>query len=369
MQTSAYARISNFLSGTVFLLGAFSTFSIMAGDALGRVNLLYLLLLFVAWPVCAMLLLFVSPLLKQRASLTLQLINLPLWPPGWQQRLLQRKHQDDWSLQVFCLAQKLALSFSLACGLALIFSLLFSDINFVWRSTLLSAGQIFPVLQSIALPWWFIEAAQPVQSLLEQTQDSRLIAPAEDTPYGAWWPFLLMAQLCYGVLPRLLSLGWGRYRLQRLNTQIQSRTDKAPDSLKNPPPQTPQLTPVTTPALPLPAYTLLYWNALPSGLQSSLYKVLGTPRHTFQGGASGSPEAEQKALTTDWPLVIVTAAWEPPMGELADLLETGKGYLLPLDWNSETNRWIAVSDHYLDEWRRFCKPLPQWQLIQTEGLL
>lgn len=341
----------------------------MAGDALGRVNLLYLLLLFVAWPVCAMLLLLLSPLLKQRASLTLQLINLPLWPPGWQQRLLQRKHQDDWSLQVFYLAQKLALSFSLACSLALIFSLLFSDINFVWRSTLLSAGQIFPVLKSIALPWWFLEAAQPLQSLLEQTRDSRLIAPAEDTAYGAWWPFLLMAQLCYGVLPRMISLGWARYRLQHLKTQRQAQVDEAPASLKNPPPQTPELTPVTTPELPLPAYNLLYWNALPSALQTSLYEVLGTPAQSFQGGASGSPEAEQQALSSSLPVVVITAAWEPPMGELADLLENGRGYLLPLDWNSEAASWLPVSDHYLDEWRRFCKPLSRWQLIRTENLL
>lgn len=341
----------------------------MAGDALGRVNLLYLLLLFVAWPVCAMLLLFLSPLLKQRASLTLQLINLPLWPPGWQQRLLQRKHQDDWSLQVFYLAQKLALSFSIACSLALIFSLLFSDIHFVWRSTLLSAEQIFPVLKSIALPWWFLEAAQPLQSLLEQTRDSRLVAPAEDVAYGAWWPFLLMAQLCYGVMPRLISLGWARFQLQRMQHQTQTQPDTAPASLKNPPPQAPQLTPVTTPDLPLPAYNLLYWNVMPTALQASLYEVLGTPVQTFQGGAGGSLEAEQQALSSPGPLVIITAAWEPPMGELADLLQQGKGYLLPLDWNSETATWLPVSDHYLDEWRRFCKPLSRWQLIRAEGLV
>ena len=82
MQTSTYAHISKLLTGAVFILGLFSTFSLLGGDALGRVNLLYLLLLFVAWPLLAMLLLFLSPLLKQRGSLTLQLINLPLWPPA-----------------------------------------------------------------------------------------------------------------------------------------------------------------------------------------------------------------------------------------------------------------------------------------------
>ena len=369
MQTSAYARISNLLTGTVFLFGAFSTFAIMSGDALGRVNLLYLLLLFVAWPVCAMLLLFISPLLKQRASLTLQLINLPLWPPGWQQRLLKRKHQDDWQVQVFYLAQKLALSFSLACSFALIFSLLFSDVNFVWRSTLLSAEHILPVLKGIALPWWFLDTAQPLQNLLEQTRDSRLIAPESTANYGAWWPFLIMSQLFYGVVPRLISLGWGSYRLQQLTKKAETYNESALIDLKNPQPETPQLTTVTEPELPLPEYNLLYWNALPAELKNSLYAVLGTPKNTFQGGATGHPDTEQRALSATLPLVVVTAAWEPPMGELADLLQAGKGYLLPLDWNSEANNWLPVSTHYLDEWRRFCKPLPQWQLIHVEGLL
>lgn len=369
MQTSAYARISNLLTGAVFLLGAFSTFAIMGGDALGRVNLLYLLLLFVAWPVCAMLLLFISPFLQQRASLTLQLINLPLWPPGWQQKVLKRKHQDDWQVQVFYLAQKLALSFSLACSMALIFSLLFSDVNFVWRSTLLSAEHILPVLKAIALPWWFLDAAQPLQNLLEQTRDSRLIAPQGTADYGAWWPFLIMAQLCYGVVPRLLSLSWSRYRLQQLTQASAIHNEPTPAALKNPQPEAPQLTTVTEPELPLPEYNLLYWNALPTELKHSLYAVLGTPNNAFQGGATGHPDTEQQALSATLPLVVVTAAWEPPMGELADLLQAGTGYLLPLDWNSEASQWLPVSTHYLDEWRRFCKPLPQWQLIRAEGLL
>ena len=243
---------------------------------------------------------------------------------------------------------------------------MFSDINFVWRSTLLDAGHIFPVLQSIALPWWFIEAAQPAQALLEQTRDSRLVSPDTNAGYGDWWAFLLIAQIVYGVLPRLISLSWANYRIHALLAEAET-TEQAPETLLNPQPETPKLTSVSHPELPLSGFNLLYWHHLPDALQQKLYQQLGTPDQSFLGGAAGTVSAEQAALASQLPLVVVTAAWEPPMGELADLLESGHGYLLPLDWNSQQD-WQPVSQHYLDEWRRFCDPLSGWQLIQVEAL-
>lgn len=368
MQTSAYARISNILTSTVCLIGFISVLALLSGDAQGRVNLLYLLLLFVIWPLITMLLLITAPLFRQRNSLTRNLVNLPLWPYSWREKLFTLQHQPAWHSQIFYLAQKLALGFSLACSFALLFSLLFSDINFVWRSTLLSGADIYPLLKALSLPWWFADAAQPLQSLLEQTRDSRLVQPDATVAYGAWWPFLLMAQLCYGVLPRIISLFWARHRLQKLTAKKTS--PQAPETLKNLQPETPELTDPANLQLPLPAYNLLYWNQLPSALQSRLQQQLGKAENCYSGGAAGSLADEQTAIQAELPLVVVIAAWEPPMGELADLLEESAGYLLPLDWHGETaSDWQPVSEHYLDEWRRFCEPLPGWQLIQPALLL
>ena len=55
------------------------------------------------------------------------------------------------------------------------------------------------------------------------------------------------------------------------------------------------------------------------------------------------------------------------MGELKDFLEQGNGFLLPLDW--QDNGFTEISTLHIDEWRRFCHPLSNWQLLQLKDLL
>ena len=70
--------------------------------------------------------------------------------------------------------------------------------------------------------------------------------------------------------------------------------------------------------------------------------------------------------------MVVVKAWEPPMGELQDFLnsidreETSDiRLLLPLDWDNEGFREVSDSD--LHEWRRFAGTLSGWSVLQLDA--
>jgi hypothetical protein len=63
---------------------------------------------------------------------------------------------------------------------------------------------------------------------------------------------------------------------------------------------------------------------------------------------------------------VLVKSWEPPLAELADYLQTGDGYLMPLDWKlsgSESTR-KAIEPFHLEEWRRFTALQENWELLQ-----
>ena len=63
--------------------------------------------------------------------------------------------------------------------------------------------------------------------------------------------------------------------------------------------------------------------------------------------------------------LLIVKGWEPPLAELSDFMQNGRGYLLPLDWKEDDI--LPLSKSHLDEWRRFIKALPNWQLLQLES--
>ncbi len=62
--------------------------------------------------------------------------------------------------------------------------------------------------------------------------------------------------------------------------------------------------------------------------------------------------------------LLIVKAWEPPLGELEDYLEEGKGYLLPLDWNE--SGLCKLRANHLHEWQRLINKFPDWQLYIPE---
>src|SRR5690554_4070306 len=181
---------------------------VLAGDVQGRVNLLYLLVLFAFLPVAALLLsLAFLGLGKRGRGFSGLVLDLPLWPRHWRRSLLAFSVPSARRAWFFYQSQVLALGFGLG-GLAAFFVLLLgSDLSFVWRSTLLSADDLFPTLRALALPWAFWPEAQPSLELLRQSQDFRLSTPDfEAGSLGRWWRYVLAAQCTYNLLPRAAML-------------------------------------------------------------------------------------------------------------------------------------------------------------------
>jgi hypothetical protein len=113
-------------------------------------------------------------------------------------------------------------------------------------------------------------------------------------------------------------------------------------------------------------YALLNWTLLPEPLYRKVEMVMGEPKVIYSLGASGSIAQEQAAIEESTLKVLVVAAWEPPMGELADFMQLTNGIIIPLDWHK--NDFQKVSALHLDEWRRFCYAFPDWQLQLPKAL-
>ncbi|NLZ18298.1 MAG: DUF2868 domain-containing protein [Desulfobulbaceae bacterium] len=131
---------------------------------------------------------------------------------------------------VFFLLQLLAVGFNLGVlGLTLA-KVIFSDMAFGWQSSLqLSAAQIAEGVRLVALPWgWILPEGTGFPSLaqIEGTQiilkDGIYHLATQDLV--SWWPFLCMALLVYGLLPRvsLLVGGLVQYRRQLERLELRS---------------------------------------------------------------------------------------------------------------------------------------------------
>lgn len=375
MSTEQNRPISNGLAVLVFCAAIFSSALLIGGDQFGRVNLLYLLLLFVAWPVLSLILALFLYWGKSEKGLVVWLLSIPVWPRSWLLSLDALKQQGLLPLWVFTQSQKLALVFSAGCILSFIFVLLFNDVTFVWRSTLLQSQQIYPLLSWLAKPWFFIYQAQPVLAMVEISQDSRLSLNPQLASAGVWWRYIFWAQLCYAITPRLVLYIWGLKKLRKIEREALKgslplvKADVHDTSLakKNATNTKAQLTEVISNDHHLGEYVLLSWVQLPEVLLNKLTAVLGVPVTVYQIGAQASLESEQNALEDKRKKLLIVAAWEPPMGELEDFMQQTTGIIMPLDWQGE--QFQTISDLHLDEWRRFCYPFSRWQLQQLGVLI
>ena len=260
----------------------------------------------------------------------------------------------------------MALTFSIASLAAFLFVLLFNDVTFVWRSTLLSAEQLFPILQALAKPWIFFEGAQPLEAMVHAAQDSRLSnnATSQLSAASSWWLYVLMSQIVYAIIPRAGLFIWGRIRLSQHIASIEKESARisAVDQSANEQPE--PLKEVVELVDQLEEYVLLSATVLPDSLKQHLYQQIGNPKFEYVLSGQESTDIEEKAVLDTRKKVLVVAAWEPPLGELADFMVLTQGVIIPVDWKSE--QFCQLSELHLDEWRRFCFPMKQWQLQLLE---
>ena len=126
---------------------------------------------------------------------------------------------------VFSRMQLVGTAFASGALLAFLTRILFFDTGFGWQTTL--RGETAPEIlhglcRILALPWsWALENGVPT---LEAIEGSRLIiqkgmGSLADTHLAAWWPFLAMALLVYGLLPRLILFAVAKTTLSKALTR------------------------------------------------------------------------------------------------------------------------------------------------------
>lgn len=343
-------------------LGVILSYGVLSGDAQGQVNLLFLLLLFVFLPVLALLATVLFLLRPRGRGIIGWLLELPVWPAGQRAALMAILTHRERKAWLVYQAQFFSLGFSLGCLLLYLLLLLATDISFVWRSTLLGAGQLLPVLETLALPWWFWDSAQASQALLEQTRDFRLELEGDARGrVGLWWRYILAAQLVYSLLPRTIALLLARRALGR-RSGVTAGSGNIGQRVRYPTPD-PVLAAVT--GTVVSPFVLLDWAGAPEPVLASLQDLLGPPER-LQSVGPGMPEGELSHGASPAALVVLVKGWEPPLGELADFLQTlpdaPQRLLLPLDFDA--HRVQPLRQAHLDEWRRFAASAGDWQVLQ-----
>ena len=112
----------------------------------------------------------------------------------------------------FLLGQLAGISFNCGVLAATLLKVIGADLAFGWQTTLqVESASVHLLVQRIALPWSWLPSWLPIPAspTLEQVEGSRLILKEgiyhlANRDLAAWWPFLCLAVLCYGLLPRLV---------------------------------------------------------------------------------------------------------------------------------------------------------------------
>ena len=346
--------------------GFLTAYGVLAGDNEGRVNLLFLLLVFAFLPVLGLLLSIFLLAKGGGKGLAGWILEIPLWPRHLTLAFSRLGLSHGRELWLFYQTQILVMSFSLGCLLLYLLLLLGSDITFVWRSTLLEPDDLLPALQAIGIPWRFWSEAQASLTLIEQSRDYRLESLDMSLPVvGLWWKYILATQLVYNLLPRSLMLLVTRHKYQACLQQnaLRHASNSQPQSNDAVRDENTLARLIRFVELP---YTLLDWAGISTDCYGRIQQLLGDADEILPLG----PLQQQLGIPSpdNLSLVVLVKSWEPPLAELADRLRdidsNAVKLILPLDCNNAGIRQPTPA--HLDEWRRFAATLPNWQVLQLE---
>ena len=343
-----------------FFLGILVSIGLLSGDAQGRVNVLLLLALFVGLPLVA-LAAYLTAYWRNAKPLTGIMLTMfmrrfpPLAPDAW----LHWQQSPQFMPWLRLQSQYVAIAYAMGSVTGLLLLLLFSDVNFVWRSTLLTPEQLLPLLTTLAKPWWFWSSAQPSLAVLSATQDSRLLGGDTTSMHAHWWPFIVATQLCYVVMLRALMAMLSAWRLYQLGRE------HAPPAVLFETRTVPRVFELTSEksevSSHLPkAFVWVNW----SGVDDAIWRQLGAPLTQMPcvvKGPMATEHEQQQAQGDVRPQVVLVKAWEPPLAELADYMRgVSTGWVVPIDVHQQ--RLSAPRQQHVDEWRRFVAKVPGWSL-------
>jgi hypothetical protein len=258
--------------------------------------------------------------------------------------------------QVLVFSQWAALGFfigAIGYGLLLV---AFTDLAFGWSTTLdVAVADAHRAFAALAAPWagWLPQAA-PDYALTEASRYFRGEAPAlaaeRAARLGAWWPFVFMTVTVYGLLPRVVLLGWAGWRLRGAtrtllleDPEVAALLDRLAAPVVAPGGDGRGAAPETVggelagaepeSAGDAPEALLVIWNRALSdaAARAWLAERLGLRTAALlETGAVAAEQERRAALQALLPapdgeapvrrLVVLTRGWEPPLLEFADFL-------------------------------------------------
>lgn len=368
---AALLRVASLLGGVVAMLG----FMLASDRAL--INVFVFLLLFVALQ-----LLFCSgaALVMLR---TLRGNNPAVFALNPARLVLSRILRDPAALRdhaavarllLLRYGQELGALFTIGAMLGFFGALAFTDFSFVWGSTFgISDAAVQALTGALGAPWsgWLPAAAVTPEIIADTRYQPALVdfTAVSDASRRGWWPFLAMCMALYALGPRLLL--WLASRLafrHQLGRSLLQAPGAAAVLLRMRAPA------VSTRATEAEAeqgavaieidegVMLIDWAAAVG--EADLAQLGGLarvpPDNRFAAGL-GSPDDDLRvvqAINRYRPetLLVAVRAWEPPMADLADMLDAIDGIahctlcLVPLPGRE-------VSEHSLEEWRAFAREL------------
>lgn len=281
-------------------------------------------------------------------------------------------------------SQMFAIGFQVAAVTVAFWLVTFSDLAFGWSTTLTSgdpaedARCLHLGTSALAAPWsWALEAAEPSRELVRESRYFRAVVtdmtPGKAAFLGGWWPFIILAMLFYGLLPRLMTLTISQ---RALNASVRGALLATPGlsvllirlrraGVETASPETErweapgaslQGDPAGVTALPEgPFGSVINWASLPIE-GSVLAAFFGTERILHAGG--GSTLAHDKEVARGVAMsrgesdsvAIVVKAWEPPLLEFVDFVHAlrsalGRGpeiVVVPLSLDSTATPQAAL---------------------------
>lgn len=129
----------------------------------------------------------------------------------------------------FVMIQAAALLFNLGALFALLFAVFLSDRAFGWQTTLDVSGEaVHQLVKWVALPWAWLYGEGSGYPGLSQIQGSRIVLKEgihtlQSSDLAAWWRFLALGILAYGVLPRAGFYLLGKWQVRRVLARLDFR--------------------------------------------------------------------------------------------------------------------------------------------------
>ncbi len=372
-----------FLGLAGLILGWLAAAAVFYYDGSQPVNIINVLVVFVAVQLGLVLLLLITfipvPVLRLLPGAGSVVEILELLSPGRLQKLASRFLPTEYRRRAESLlgasrahrvlfgraerwlvtfsSQFFAVAFNAGALLSCLYLILFSDIAFSWSTTLqVTSEDVHSLTRLLAAPWsGLVSDASPSFSLIEASRYFRLkeslsfpegSASAGPAVLGGWWPFLVMSMLCYGLLPRILFWGFSGWRLRRsvhqtilhlpgiadlldrMNRElVETRSGEAES-----PVESPRAGPGDRSIADLggKSCALINWEEIPIP-EEELSRIAGhtcgcAPAEVSAAGGASSLARDAEVIGnvavsgSGGGVIVFVKAWEPPLKDLHDFL-------------------------------------------------